>query len=108
MARKSLLLIKLFGAFARMAVTRPRFQVSTVAALIALGFLGGLFCTSLNTPAFWFVLIYGGILISSVVAVYRWKVERRRDPNASWTGIWIVIAIVILFLLLCIVLPGLG
>jgi hypothetical protein len=91
-----------------MTPTQTSFRVSTVAALVALGFLGALFCTSLNTAAIWFGIIYGGIAVASLVAVIFWRVERRRDSRASALGLWIVIGVVILFLLLCIVLPSLG
>ena len=91
-----------------MALTRTKTRLSTVAGLAALGFLGALFCTSLATPAVWFFIIYGGILLSLVMAVYFWRAERRRDQQASSLGLWIAIAVVLLFVLLCVVLPGLG
>jgi phosphatidylglycerophosphate synthase len=90
-----------------MAQTRARLQASGIAGLFALAFLGALFCTSLATPAIWFYIIYGGIIASSAVAIYRWRVERRRDAKASAAGLWIVVAVIVLFLLLCIILPGL-
>jgi hypothetical protein len=91
-----------------MALTKIKTRFSTVAGLAALGFLAALFCTSLVTPAVWFFIIYGGILVSLVTAVWCWRVERRRDRQASSLGLCIAIAVVILFLLLCIVLPSLG
>lgn len=94
------------GAATRMTQTKAKLQGSTVAGLIALAFFGALFCTSLATPAAWFYLIYGGIGVSSAVAIYRWRLERRRDANSSSAGLWIVVAIVLLFLLLCVILPG--
>ena len=97
----------MLGDFTRMAQTTAKLQASSIAGLIALGFFVALFFTSLATPAVWFYVIYGGIAISSTVAIYRWRVERRRDAKASVAGLWILVAVVILFLLLCIILPGL-
>jgi len=74
--------------------------------MFALAFFGALFCTSLATPAIWFYVIFGGFAASSVVAIYRWRVEQRRNSKASSAGLWIVVAVVILVLLLCFILPG--
>ena len=91
-----------------MTPTRTSFRVSNVAALVALGFLASSFCTSLNTAAIWLEMIYAGIAVASLVAVIFWRVERRRDPKASSAGLWIVIAVMILFLLLFLILPSLS
>jgi len=81
-------------------------QASRIAGFIALGFFVALFFTSLDTPAIWFRIIYGGIAISSVIAIYRWRVERQRDAKASSAGLWIVVAIAVLLLFICIILPS--
>jgi hypothetical protein len=91
------------GDIARMA----KLRASSVAGSIALGFFIALFFTSLATAAFWYYLIYGGIAVSSAVAICDWRVERRRNAKASAAGLWIVVAVVVLFLLVCIILPGL-
>jgi hypothetical protein len=90
-----------------MAQTRAKLQTSSIAGLFALAFFGALFCTSLATPAIWFYVIFGGIVASSAVAIYRWRVERRRDAKASAAGLWIVVTVVILVLFFCFILPGL-
>lgn len=84
-----------------------KIQASGIAGLVALGFFVALFFTSLATPAIWFYIIYGGIIASSAVAIYRWRVERRSGAKATAVGLWLVVAVVILFLFLCIILPGL-
>ena len=91
-----------------MELTRTRIQKSTLAALISVAFLGSLFCTSLATPVVWYLVIFGGILISAAVAAWFWMAERRRNPKSSSVGLWIVIAVVIMVAIFCIMLPAIG
>jgi hypothetical protein len=86
-------------------MTKPK--KSTVSALFALGFFGGLFFLYLSAPDFYYGVVYGGILISSALTVYFWLKERKADPKTSPVGMWIILAIVLLFVFLCIILPGL-
>jgi len=78
-----------------------KLKKSTVAALLTLGFFGGLFTLGISDSAIYYAVVIGGILVSSVLTIYYWKAERRNDAQASPVGLWIVAAIFIAFLLLC-------
>lgn len=84
---------------------------STVTALVALGFLGSLFCLSLATPDIYYDVVYAGILISSALTVYFWRKERKADVKADVKtapiGMWIVLGVILLFIVLCLLLPAL-
>jgi predicted PurR-regulated permease PerM len=84
-----------------------KFKKSTVTALVALGFLGWLFCLSLATPDIFYDVVYAGILISSALTVYYWRKERKTDAKTSPVGIWIVLAVFLLFIVFCLLLPAL-
>lgn len=84
-----------------------KFKKSTVAALLALCFFGALFAVGMSDPAIYYAVVIGGIVVSSVMAIYYWKAERRNDAKTSAIGLWIVGAILIAFLLLCL-LPALS
>ena len=80
---------------------KTRFKKSAVAALLTLGFFGGLFALGMSDPAIYYVTVVGGILVSSVLTIYYWRAERRNEAKASAVGLWVVGAILIAFLLLC-------
>ncbi|NLH73704.1 MAG: hypothetical protein GX456_11680 [Verrucomicrobia bacterium] len=80
---------------------------STVTALIALGFLGSLFCLSLATPDLYYDIVYAGILISSALTVYYWRKERKANAKASPIGMWIILGVFLVFIVLCLLLPAL-
>ena len=84
-----------------------KLKKSTVTALIALGFLVSLFCLSLATPDIYYDLVYGGIVISAAMTVYYWRKERNTDAKASPVGMWIILAVFLLFVILCLILPAL-
>jgi low temperature requirement protein LtrA len=89
-------------------VSQPiKLKKSTITALIALCFLGSLFCLSLATPGFYYDVVYAGILISSALTVYYWRKERKADAKTSPIGIWIVLGVILLFVVLCLLLPAL-
>jgi phosphoglycerol transferase MdoB-like AlkP superfamily enzyme len=90
-------------------VTLPiKSKKSTISALIAFGFFGSLFLQSFATPAFYCYLALAGILISALLTVYFWRVERRVNSESSPVGIWIILAVFLLYILLCLVLPAIG
>jgi 4-hydroxybenzoate polyprenyltransferase len=84
-----------------------KLKKSTVAAVIALGFLGSLFCLSLATPDLYYDIVYAGILISAAMTIYYWRKERKRDAKTSPIGMWIILVVFLLFILLCLILPAL-
>jgi len=81
--------------------SKTKLKKSTIAALLALAFLGGLFAVGLSDPPAYLIIIYSGILVSSILTVYYWRAERSNDPKASPVGLWIVGTILIALLLLC-------
>jgi hypothetical protein len=85
-----------------------KIKKSTITALVALGFLASLFCLTLATPDFYYDVVYGGIAISAALTIYYWRQERRVDAKTSPIGMWIILAVFLLFILLCLVLPALG
>lgn len=89
--------------------SNPKFKKSTVAALISLCFLGGLFWLGAADPSIYFIVVYSGILLSTISTVYYWRAERRKDAKTSPLGLWIVIGVLLGFILLCLLpaLPGL-
>jgi hypothetical protein len=89
-----------------MASNKLKFKKSTAAALLTLGFFGGLFTLGLSDPPLHYARVCGGILISSILTVYYSRTERRDNTKTSRAGLWIVAGIFIAFLLLC-VLPAL-
>jgi len=84
-----------------------KFKKTTVTALVALGFLGSLFCLSLATPDIFYDVDYAGILIASALTVYYWRKERKANSKTSPVGIWLVLAVFLLFIVLCLLLPAL-
>ena len=91
-----------------MACVTTKFKKSTISAFAATGFLISLFCFSLATPDFYYDLAYGGIAVASILTVYYWRRERRADAKVSSVGVWIILFIFFLFILLFLILPGLG
>jgi hypothetical protein len=84
-----------------------KLKKSTVTALIALGFLGTLFCLTLATPGIYYDVVYAGIAISTALTVYFWRKERKADVKAAPIGMWIVLGVILLFIVLCLLLPAL-
>jgi multisubunit Na+/H+ antiporter MnhB subunit len=89
--------------------SKRKFKKSKVAAVIASCFLGGLFWVGMSDPPIYFILVYGGIVLSSIVAIYYWRAERRKDAKTSPIGLLIVMGVLVLLILLCLLpaLPGL-
>ena len=85
-----------------------KIKASVVSSVIALARFAGLLCLGLSTPAVYYDIAYAGIGIFSVLAVLRYRRERRADRNTSVLGIWLIVAICILFVLLFLVLPALS
>ena len=81
---------------------------SIITAFFAFGFFVSVFFLSLVTPGWCHFLVYGGIVVSSVMTIHYWRLERRVDPKASRIGMWIILVVFVLFILLCLVLPALG
>lgn len=84
-----------------------RVKKSTIAALFALGFLVSLLCMSLATPNWNYDVAYAGILISGAMTVYLWKRERKVGSKASPFPIWLILLVLILFVVLCFLVPAL-
>jgi multidrug transporter EmrE-like cation transporter len=80
---------------------------STITALVALTFLGSLFCLSLATPDIVYDVVYAGIAISTALTIYFWRKERKADVKAAPIGMWIVLGVILLFIVLCLLLPAL-
>jgi hypothetical protein len=83
-------------------------KLSVIAALVSLCFFLVLFFLSLATPAIYYDVVYGGIAVSSALSIFGWRRERHRDDKASPAGIWIVGFVLLLFLVMCLLLPALG
>jgi hypothetical protein len=80
---------------------------STISALLALGLFSWLFCLGLDSPVVYCLILEAGIACSSAVTVFYWRKERILAPKASPVGIWILFSVLLLFILLCLVMPAL-
>jgi hypothetical protein len=88
--------------------SKPKLKKSVVAALIGVCFFAWFFVVSMDTPFIYYMIIFGGILLSCSMSFYYGLAEQRSNPKCSSVGIWIAFGVLVLFLLFCVILPGLG
>ncbi len=80
---------------------------STIAAMAAAVFFLSSFCLSLATPQIYYYGMYGGLLLSSIAAVYLWWQEKRTASIGRTAALLIVGLVTVLAILAWIVLPSL-
>ena len=86
-------------------MNRPK--KSTISSLLGLAFFGWLFSRGMGAPAVTFWIPAVGLLSSSALTVYYWRRERKADAKTAPVGIWILLGVVLLFIVLCLLLPAL-
>lgn len=72
-----------------------RIHKSTLFALIDLFFLACLLMIGLSDSLVYYVIIFVGLIVSTILAIYYSKKERVVDKNSRGIGIWIVAFVMI-------------
>ena len=66
-----------------------------------------LFFLGLSDPGIYYGVVFGGMALSSILAIYFWRRERHGASETRPIAIWIILARFLLALLFCVILPGL-
>lgn len=78
---------------------------STAFGVIAALLITWILFLPLSTPDLFVDLMYGGTAISSLATIVLYFLEKRNESKASLTGLVILSAVVLLFILLAVILP---